>query len=60
MPNRITEYLYSLSEAFNSFYTECKVLGSHEKDSQVLSDTTAPMMLVCLQLLRITALHRTR
>ena len=25
MPNRITEYLYTLSEAFNSFYTECTV-----------------------------------
>ena len=25
MPNRITDYLYDLSEKFNGFYTECKV-----------------------------------
>lgn len=24
LPNRITEFLYGLSEAFNSFYTECQ------------------------------------
>lgn len=25
MPNRLTDYLYDLSDKFNSFYTECKV-----------------------------------
>lgn len=25
-PNRITEYVYELSNIFNSFYTECKVI----------------------------------
>lgn len=25
MPNRITDYLYDLSEKFNGFYTECHV-----------------------------------
>lgn len=25
MPNRITDYLYDLSEKFNGFYTDCKV-----------------------------------
>ena len=28
MPNRLTDYLYDLSDKFNSFYTECKV-GLH-------------------------------
>ena len=59
MPNRITEYLYSLSEAFNSFYTECKVLGSPEEDSRLLlSETTAVVMRACFQLLGITPLYR--
>ena len=25
MPNRLTEYLYDLSDKFTGFYTECKV-----------------------------------
>ena len=25
LPNRITDYLYELSDRFNSFYVECKV-----------------------------------
>ncbi len=25
MPNRLTEYLYDLSDTFTGFYTECKV-----------------------------------
>lgn len=28
-PNRLTEYLYFLTDIFNSFYTECKVLASY-------------------------------
>lgn len=28
MPNRLTDYLYDLSDKFNSFYTECKVSGT--------------------------------
>lgn len=29
MPNRITDYLYDLSEKFNGFYTECHVSLCH-------------------------------
>ncbi len=29
MPNRITDYLYDLSEKFNGFYTECHVSVRH-------------------------------
>ena len=29
MPNRITDYLYDLSEKFNGFYTECHVSVSY-------------------------------
>eukprot|EP00892_Ulva_mutabilis_P000069 jgi/Ulvmu1/10062/UM006_0009.1 len=59
MPNRLTEYLYSLSEAFNSFYTECKVIGSPEEDARLLlCETSAIVMRACFQLLGITPLYR--
>lgn len=59
MPNRITEYLYGVSEAFNSFYTECKVIGSPEEDSRLLlCETTAVVMRACFGLLGITPLYR--
>lgn len=29
-PHRLTEYLYELSEVFNSFYRDCKVGHSHK------------------------------
>ena len=28
LPNRVTDFLYGLSEAFNSFYTECQARTS--------------------------------
>lgn len=59
MPNRITEYLYSLSEVFTSFYTECKVLGSEQEQSRLLLvEATARVMRQCFSLLGITPLYR--
>ena len=59
LPNRITEYLYTLSETFNGFYTECKVVGSPEEDSRlILSECTASVMRACFKLLGITPLYR--
>ncbi len=59
MPNRLTEYLYGLSEAFNGFYTECKVLGSEQEDSRLLLvEATARIMRQCFSLLGITPLYR--
>jgi arginyl-tRNA synthetase len=58
-PNRITEYLYALSEAFNVFYTECKVIGSPEEESRLLlAECTAVVMRACFSLLGITPLYR--
>lgn len=59
MPNRLTEYLYNLSEAFNSFYTECKVLGSDQEEGRLLLvEATARIMRQCFSLLGITPLYR--
>lgn len=59
MPNRLTEYLYALSESFNSFYTECKVLGSEQESSRLLlCESTAVIMRACFHLLGLTPLYR--
>jgi arginyl-tRNA synthetase len=59
MPNRLTEYLYALSERFTSFYTDCKVLGSDEEVSRLLlAEATARVMRQCFTLLGITPLYR--
>lgn len=36
MPNRLTEYLYSLAEAFNAFFRDCRVEGVQEESSRRL------------------------
>ena len=36
LPNRICEYLFSLAEAFNAFFRDCKVVGSEEQHSRLL------------------------
>lgn len=59
MPNRLTDYLYELSNKFNSFYAECKVVGSeHESSRLLLCETTAVIMRQCFSLLGITPLYR--
>ena len=59
LPNRLTEYLYALSEAFNSFYTECQVIGSDAEASRLLlAEATAEVMRACFKLLGITPLYR--
>lgn len=58
-PNRLTDYLYMLSEVFTSFYTDCKVLGSEQEDSRLLLvEATARIMRQCFKLLGITPLYR--
>ncbi|PNW84382.1 hypothetical protein CHLRE_03g143887v5 [Chlamydomonas reinhardtii] len=58
-PNRITDYLYDLSEKFNSFYVDCKVLGSEQEASRLLLvEATAVVMRKCFELLGIKPLYR--
>ncbi|GIL58748.1 hypothetical protein Vafri_13730 [Volvox africanus] len=58
-PNRVTDYLYDLSEKFNSFYVDCKVLGSEQEASRLLlCEATAVVMRKCFELLGIKPLYR--
>ena len=36
LPNRLTDYLYTLSESFNAFFRDCRVEGSPEEKSRLL------------------------
>jgi len=35
LPNRLTDYLYNLSELFNAFFRDCRVLGSPEEKNRL-------------------------
>jgi arginyl-tRNA synthetase len=36
LPNRLTDYLYTLSEKFNAFFRDCRVEGSPQQNSRLL------------------------
>lgn len=56
---RITDYLYDLSEKFNSFYVDCKVIGSEQEASRlILAESTAVVMRKCFSLLGIQPLYK--
>lgn len=58
-PNRLCDYLYQLTEAFNQFYGSCKVVGSAEEDSRLLlCEATAVVMRQVFALLGLTPLFR--
>lgn len=58
-PSKLTLFLYDLSEKFNSFYVECKVIGSEEEESRLmLVESTAVVMRQCLSLLGIQPLFK--
>jgi arginyl-tRNA synthetase len=60
-PNRLTDYVYELSEAFSGFYTDCQVLGSGgatEDGRLLLTEATGVVMRKCLELLGIAPLYR--
>lgn len=59
LPNRITEYVYELSNLFSAFYTECKARCTQSLN--VLQDTGHPIALCgCLAVLRAFLLFRKR
>lgn len=59
MPNRITDYLYDLSEKFNGFYTECHVVGDKQQTSRLLlCEATAVVMRQCFDLLGMTPMYQ--
>ena len=36
LPNRLTDYLYTLAEKFHSFFHNCRVEGSEKEDCRLL------------------------
>lgn len=59
LPNRLTDYLYGLAEAFNAFYRDCQVEGSNERDSRMqLAEATARVMRKGLHLLGVEVVER--
>ena len=59
VPHRLTDYVYSLSDAFSQFYTECKVVGSESEASRLLlCEATARVMRKCFELLGMTPLYK--
>lgn len=59
LPNVLCEYLYSLSENFTKFYSNCQVVGSAEETSRLLlCEATALVMRKCFHLLGITPVFK--
>jgi arginyl-tRNA synthetase len=59
LPNRLTDYLFHVAEAFHVFFRDCRVQGSHEEDSRLLlTDATAKILKQGLYLLGICTLDK--
>ena len=54
LPNRLTEYLYTLAETFNAFFRDCRVEGDlREKERALLVALTGKVLSTGLNLLGI-------
>lgn len=59
LPNRLTDYLYTLAERFNAFFRDCRVEGAPEQNSRLLlAELTAKVLQKGLDLLGIKTLER--
>lgn len=59
LPNRLTDYLYTLAEKFNAFFRDCRVEGTPEQNSRLLlAELTAKTLQKGLDLLGIKTLER--
>jgi arginyl-tRNA synthetase len=59
LPNRLTEYLYSLAETFNHFFRDCRVEGTPEQNSRLLlTELTGRVLKQGMQLLGLTTVDR--
>lgn len=59
LPNRLTDYLYTLADKFNAFYRDCQVEGTPEQNSRLLlCETVARTMKQGLALLGVKAVER--
>jgi len=59
LPNRLTDYLYTLAEKFNAFYRDCKVEGVPEQNSRLLlCEATARTLKQGLSLLGVETVEK--
>ena len=56
LPNRLTEYLYELTDIFNSFYVECQVRHAHQTPD-THSMLPAPLPHLYQQLRKVVGLY---
>lgn len=59
MPNRLTEYLYTLAETFNHFFRDCRVEGTAEQNSRLLlTELTGQVLKQGMHLLGLVTVDR--
>lgn len=59
LPNRVTDYLYALAEAFHAFFRDCHVQGNeHESSRLKLCEITARTLEQGMQILGMQTLDR--
>lgn len=59
LPNRLSDYLYTLAEKFNAFYRDCRVEGTPEEKSRVLlCEVSALVLQKGLELLGLHTVSR--
>lgn len=59
LPNRLTDYLYSLAEKFNAFFRDCRVEGSEQQASRLLlCETVAVVMKQGLEILGLKTVNK--
>ncbi len=59
LPNKMSDYLYTLAEKFNAFFRDCRVEGTAEQDSRLLlCEATARIMERGLAILGVRTVSR--
>lgn len=59
LPNRLTDYLFTLAEKFNAFFRDCRVEGSaQQKERLLLCEATAHVLKKGLNLLGLQTVER--
>ncbi|WP_068468528.1 arginine--tRNA ligase [Candidatus Protochlamydia phocaeensis] len=59
LPNRLTDYLYTLAEKFNAFFRDCRVEGSPQQNERLLlCEATARVLKQGLDILGVPTVER--
>lgn len=59
LPNRLTDYLYTLAEKFNAFFRDCRVEGSPQQNERLLlCEATAKVLKQGLDILGVPTVER--